>query len=136
MKHTNNKLDTTTQVTLKRWLLAASIAVTTNAIASTDDAQTAYVDSVHSWGAWELDIEPAAGGIQAAGVQPLNARSANVSLRTNSIAALSPRSPQPNVTTAPNLPTPAPIPAAPTVPTITPISPNVPIPNSAPNDGF
>ena len=135
MRHIKIKLAASTQLTIKRWLLAASIA-TTNAIAATgDDAQTAYVDSVHNWGAWELDIEPAAGGIQAPGVQPLNARSANVSLRTNSIAALSPRGPQ-IIVAAPNLPTPAPVPVAPTIPTITPISPNVPIPGSAPNDGF
>jgi len=120
MKYTNNKLTTLTRLMLKRCLLAASIAATTNVIAATDDSvQTAYVDSVHNWGAWELDIEPAAGGVQAAELQPLNARSANVALRTNSFSALAPPAPQPEIIIAsPQVPTPVIPPTPPVTPPI------------------
>lgn len=67
---------------------------------------TAYVDSVHHWGAWELDIEPAAGGITPATTQPLSDRGARVSFRTNSFSAVAPASPAPTpVTNTPVIPT-------------------------------
>jgi hypothetical protein len=115
---------------LKRWLLAAAIAASTSVVAATDaSVQTAYVDSVHNWGAWELDIEPAAGGVQAAELQPLNARSANVALRTNSFSALAPPLPQPEIiTAAPQVPTPV------TPPTVTP--PTTGGPGGGPADGL
>jgi hypothetical protein len=87
--------------------------------------ETAYVDSIHQWGAWELDIEPAAGGITPASTKALNARDPKVSFRINSIAAL-----------APNALQTTPAPAPPTIPTIRPISPSVPIPVGGPSDGF
>ena len=72
---------------------------------------TAYVDSVHHWGAWELDIEPAAGGITPAAAQPLSDRGARVSFRTNSFSAISPSAPTPTtVTGTPITPTTAPTP--------------------------
>lgn len=106
---------------------------------SKNDDTTAYVDSIHKWGAWELDIEPAAGGVQPTAGQPLMARDSRIRLRTNSIAALAPtppppHGPQPPVTppqTPPTVP-----PAPPPVPTITPVSPDVPIPVGGPADAF
>ena len=135
MRYTKDILNTVTRLLIKSGILTASMVLSTNTFA-TDG--TAYTDSVHNWGAWALDIEPAAGGLQATGTQPLNARSAKLSLRTNSIAALSPRRVPGDVARPQSpMPTPTPvIPTAPAIPTITPISPNVPIPNSAPNDGF
>ena len=87
---------------------------------------TAYADSVHQWGAWELDIEPAAGGITPAATQPLSDRGARVAFRTNSFSAIAPTAPAaptPPITDTP-IPTPPiytpppvtpPIPAAPTI---------------------
>ncbi len=132
MRHTKNNLNTFTRLLIKSGILVASAALSTHTLAATDEI--VYIDSVHKWGAWALDIEPAAGGLHSEGTQPLNARSAKLSLRTNSIAALSPRRVPGDIAISPS---PTPGPTAPvTIPTITPISPNVPIPGSAPNDGF
>ena len=123
-----------TRALISHGLLIASAAITTTSMAATSDSATDYVDSVHSWGAWALDIEPAAGGIQPQATQPLNARETRVSLRTNSISALSPQRALPDVIT-PNGPTPVPTtpaPTAPSAPTITPISPDIPIPSGGP----
>jgi len=104
---------------------------------STSGSTTTYVDSVHNWGAWGLDIEPAAGGIQQQSVQALNARDSKVTLRTNSIAALGPAIPAiPAVPATPATPTTPAVPAVPAIPAITPINPNVPIPVGGPGDGF
>jgi len=92
------------------------------------DTEVAYVDSVTSWGAWELDIEPAAGGITPASTGALNARNSKVALRTNSIAALAP----PNSPVIPTPPTPVPPIVTPQIPTVTNINPSVPIPVGAP----
>jgi hypothetical protein len=91
--------------------------------------ETVYVDSILKWGAWELDIEPAAGGITPASRKALNARDPKVSFRINSIAALAPN-------TQPVAPAAAPAPVPPTIPTIRPISPSVPVPVGGPADGF
>jgi len=98
-------------------LIATSIFFMANANAAANE--TVYVDSVHKWGAWALDIEPAAGGLQASNTLPLYARDAKVSLRTNSIAAL-----MPPLNTVPNQPTVPTVPQIPiTPPTVTPPSP-------------
>ena len=98
---------------------------------------TAYTDSVHQWGAWELDIEPAAGGVTPAATQALSDRGARVAFRTNSFSAIAPTAPA--ATTPPITDTPVPTPpiyTPPPVPTVTPISPSVPIPVGGPSDGF
>lgn len=126
----------------KLLILVLSAALAMSAIAQTntnDESSTAYVDSIHQWGAWNLDIEPAAGGLQPPSTQPLNARDTKLSLRTNSISALAPvKAPS---TINPVSPVPVPpvvpvVPIVPVIPTITPINPNVPIPVGGPNDGF
>lgn len=104
-------------------ILVLALSAVTNVNAGDDSTTAAYVDSIHKWGAWELDIEPAAGGLQQPPTQALNARDSRVTLRTNSIAALAP---QRQGTVTP--PTP--------VPTITPISPAIPVPIGGPGDGF
>ena len=130
----------------KLWLVTASLVLTTTSVAAinNDTAQdyntssTAYVDSIFQWGAWELDIEPAAGGLQAQTTQALNARDSKVRLRTNSFSALAPPR-RPGTVTPPAaapLPIAPPLPTPVQVPTITPISPRVPVPIGGPGDGF
>lgn len=103
------------------------------------DQPVAYVDSIHKWGAWGLDIEPAAGGVTPPGTQPLSARQSKLQLRTNSFAGLGPQpiiiSAAPTPGPSPG-PTPAPPAPAPVTPAPTPISPSVPIPVGGPSDGF
>ena len=117
-------------------LITASFVLTATSAAATNE-NNAYVDSVHHWGPWELDIEPAAGGLKAQTTQVLNARDSKVRLRTNSFSALAPPQ-RPETITRP--PTPLPItpsaPVMPSAPTLTPISPNIPIPVGGPGDGF
>ena len=99
------------------------------------EAEVAYVDSVKKWGAWELDIEPAAGGLAAPSTGALNPRDSRVALRTNSISALAPpSSAKPTVITqSPIMPPVIPAaPPAPQIPTVTNINPSVPIPVGAP----
>ncbi len=117
-------------------LITASFVLTATSAAATNE-NIAYVDSVHHWGPWELDIEPAAGGLKAQTTQVLNARDSKVRLRTNSFSALAPPQ-RPETITRP--PTPLPVtPAAPVMPSapiLTPISPSIPIPVGGPGDGF
>jgi len=140
MNHLVNKLNKKTSLTAKLFLAAALMAVTSVSVA--EDDNVAYVDSVFKWGAWELDIEPAAGGISPPTPRALNARGAKITLRTNSIAALAPSAPVPGGGTpsnpiVPGTPVPPPvIPIPPTGPTIIPISPNIPIPVGGPGGGY
>ena len=90
---------------------------------------TAYVDSIHKWGAWELDIEPAAGGLQQPSTQALNSRDARVSLRTNSFSALAPRDHSPVIFTTSS-------PIVPDVVPVTPPPPPVTPPIGGPADGL
>jgi hypothetical protein len=101
-----------------------------------EEEEVVYVDSVTKWGAWELDIEPAAGGLELPSPRAMSPRNSKVALRTNSIAELAP--PPSSATTPPPMPPTIPVtpPAPITPPTITPISPSVPIPVGGPNDGF
>ncbi len=110
-------------IKLNQSLLTGLLFISTSVAAANND--TVYIDSVHQWGAWSLDIEPAAGGLQADTTQALNARNSKLSLRTNSISALSPQLPDTIIV-------PAPLPTTPTSPGITPINPTVPIPVGGP----
>lgn len=83
-------------------LLFAALALTCNvaAMAATPDQNSAepisavpYVDSVTQWGAWDLDIEPAAGGLNKPATQALKARNSKLMVRTNSFSAVGPRAP-------------------------------------------
>jgi hypothetical protein len=95
------------------------------------DPEVAYVDSVTKWGAWELDIEPAAGGLTPPSTGALNARDSTVALRTNSISALAPptSAKPPTITSSPLMP--PIIPAAPPAPPV-PVTP----PIGGPADGI
>jgi len=110
-----------------KWKTAEEVAAEEAA-----EAEVAYVDSVKSWGAWELDIEPAAGGLTPPSTGALNARNSKVTVRTNSFSALAPPQTPPIPSTPINPVVPVPVPP----PTITNISTNVPIPVGGPNDGF
>ena len=110
---------------------ALSLTAVTNANADSDSdsTTTAYVDSIHQWGAWELDIEPAAGGLQQPSTQALNSRDARVALRTNSFSAVAPRDRSPVIFS----------PSAPIVPPIVPVTPPPPPvtpPIGGPADGL
>lgn len=101
--------------TVRLFTSALLLSVTATSSAADNDSSgpaTAYVDSIHQWGAWALDIEPAAGGLQRQTTQPLNARGTKLTLRTNSISALAPAPPantnQPAIPVAPT-PTPPPV---------------------------
>ena len=74
-----------------------TLTYTTASIAETPDQNTAdqYVDSITQWGAWELDIEPAAGGLRQPATQALKARDSKITVRTNSFSALAPTPPTP-----------------------------------------
>lgn len=63
-------------------------ALTAAAFAATDpaDSDDAYVDSVYSWGIWELDLEPASGP-QASANNAMNDRSRRLQFRPNDNAA-------------------------------------------------
>ena len=133
MKRPIHQLNKNSSLTEKLILMTLLMASASSATA--EESDVAYVDSVLKWGAWELDIEPAAGGLSAATTKALNPRGSKVSLRTNSIAALAPPG-APERPIKPGIPSTPPVTPPPTVPTLTPISPNVPVPASAPNDGF
>ena len=107
-----------TNVTLlaRLCLITASFVLTATSAVATNE-NTAYVDSVHHWGPWELDIEPAAGGLKTQTTQVLNARDSKVRLRTNSISALAPPQ-RPETITRP----PTPLPITPPAPVIHAIS--------------
>ena len=99
---------------MKLSFAVVALAYTTASIAASPDQNTSenYVDSITTWGAWELDIEPAAGGLRQSETLALKARDSKITVRTNSFSALAPNAP----------------PMVPPVPTLRPISPNVPIP--------
>lgn len=88
MNHPVNELNKNTPFAARLFL--ATLLITATSVSMADDTNVAYVDSVLKWGAWELDIEPAAGGISVPTTKALNARGSKVALRTNSIAALAP----------------------------------------------
>lgn len=100
--------------------LSALLMLATNASIA-GEAKVTYIDSVQKWGAWELDIEPAAGGLSQPTTQALNARDSKVSFRTNSFSALAPHITQNNAQTspapAPVIPPPAAPPPPPAIPT-------------------
>lgn len=94
-------------------LMLCCIAVT-SAEATNDNAgtNTAYIDSVESWGTWELGIEPAAGP-QAVNAHAMTVRTANVQFRPNDNAAFRPNAERSSASMpVPGTP-PAPIPTIP-----------------------
>ena len=122
--------------TVSALLGASALLVSCNTFAADQSTggSVAYVDSIHSWGAWELDLEPAAGGVMPRGTQPLQPRDTRVQLRTNSFSGLGP-----SVTIAERPATPVnpvnPVPPPVTPPVVTPPAPVVP-PIGGPADGL
>lgn len=118
---------TTLFCTNSTMLIFAAFSLTAVTSVNAESTSTAYVDSVHKWGAWGLDIEPAAGGLQQPSTQALNSRDARVALRTNSFSALAPRDRSPVIFT----------PSPPIVPNVVPVSPPPPpvTPPIPPNKG-
>lgn len=68
--------------------LACLLMLAASAVASTDSTagENAYVDSVYSWGIWELGLEPASGP-QASANHAINDRSRRLQFRPNDNAA-------------------------------------------------
>jgi len=94
---------------------ACLFTLTTAAFAATSD-EGAYIDSVYSWGIWELGLEPASGP-QVSANNAMNDRSRRVLFRPNDNAAyLSQSIPVPPVANAPAPPV-MPAPTIPSVPT-------------------
>lgn len=126
------KLDKHSSLATRLILTAVLMAATSVSMA--EESSLAYVDSVLKWGAWELDIEPAAGGLSAPGTKALNARSSKVALRTNSIAALAPPAPvkgSPVHPIVPGTPVPPPVVPVPPVKPPVPAAPTSPAPSGA-----
>jgi hypothetical protein len=90
---------------------AACLFIQTTAAYAATSGKDAYIDSVYSWGIWELGLEPASGP-QASANNAMNDRSKKLLFRPNDNAAyLSQSIPVPPVT-------PPPAPAAPLIPVI------------------
>lgn len=68
------------------------------AATNSDDDTAAYVDSVYGWGAWELGLEPAAGGPVPVSNRTLTVRAPRVNFRPNENSALAPDARQTPVT--------------------------------------
>ena len=104
-------------------------ALTAAAFAATDVEGT-YIDSVYSWGIWELELEPASGP-QVSANNAINDRSRRLQFRPNDNAAYITQSiPVPPITTiTPPPPAPTPIVGAsgsgPVLPGMVPNSPNL-----------
>jgi hypothetical protein len=88
-------------------LLAATTAV--DAAADTDESQGAPIDSVYSWGQWELGLEPAS-GVEVPADTKLGDRSRQLQFRPNDNAAYVPTSIPLGTGTPTTPPAPAPIP--------------------------
>lgn len=92
--------------------LICLLALTTTvfAAADADESEEAYIDSVYSWGIWELGLEPASGP-QAPASTALNDRSRELQFRPNDNAAYIPPSIPLGTAapTSPPLPTPIPV---------------------------
>ena len=113
--------------------IACLLMLTANVAASTDSTagEDAYVDSVYSWGIWELGFEPATGPQMPAN-SAIKDRSRRLQFRPNDNAAYTTLSvPFSNVTT---LAPPPPVPVAPPkpIPVSVPVAPPKPIPVSVP----
>ena len=114
--------------------IACTLMLAANAAASTDSSagEDAYVDSVYSWGIWELGLEPASGPQMPAN-RAIKNRSGRLQFRPNDNAAyttqsvpvstvttIAPAQPTQPVPVTPPKPIPVPVPAAPPVPVIGP----------------
>jgi hypothetical protein len=103
--------------------VACLFAITAAANATTDSANEVFVDSVYSWGIWELGLDPESGPQPPSG-NALNDRSRSLKFRPNDNAAYMVRS-------IPVAPAVSVAPAAPSVPS-TPLTPVTPMPIGPP----
>jgi hypothetical protein len=109
-------------------------AVTTATLAATEttDTDSTHIDSVYSWGTWELEIEPATGP-QVPVNRAINHRSIELQFRPNDNAAYMTKSETKPVLTSINQPPPVPVrqpaPAQPAVPVRppAPVAPAIPV---------
>ena len=108
--------------------IACLLMLAANAAASTDSTEDedAYVDSVYSWGIWELGLEPASGPQMPAN-SAIKDRSRRLQFRPNDNAAYTTLSAP--VSTATTIASPPPVPVAPPkpMPVPVPVAPPVPV---------
>lgn len=79
-------------------------------------------DCVFEWGAWEMDIEPAASGINSSGNHPIKANGSQFTLTANGTSSIAPKL-KPVAVIEPTIP--APPAATPNIPVTPPPAPNV-----------
>jgi len=120
MNNPLHKLNKNASLAEKLILITALMLISSTSIA--EESNIAYVDSVHKWGAWSLDIEPAAGGLKQPSTKALNTRDSKVTLRTNSFSALAPPPALPKSTVTTTTPT-----APPVIPVAPPVMPSLPV---------
>jgi len=104
--------------------VACLFAVTAAAHATTDSAKDVFVDSVYSWGIWELGLEPESGPEPPSGTV-VNDRSRSLKFRPNDNAAYMVQSipVAPAVGIAPSAPAAPSVPSTPLTPPPIPIGP-------------
>ena len=96
--------------------VTACLFMLTAAVFAASNDEGAYIDSVYSWGIWELGLEPASGP-QGSADNAMNDRSRKLLFRPNENASYIAQSiPLPPVTNAPVAPV-MPVPTIPSVPT-------------------
>ncbi len=112
-------LETTCKLNRLLSVCLLSLSGSTYAASGSVEETAAYVDSVYGWGAWELGLEPAAGGTTPSPSRALSSRGANIVFRPNDNSAFAPNSRRNS---------------APTPPTFGPIAPGQPLPTGNPAD--
>ena len=85
---TNAQSEAAVRLTVICTTITCLLMLTATAVASTDSTagEDAYVDSVYSWGIWELGLEPASGP-QVPANNAINDRSRRLQFRPNDNAA-------------------------------------------------
>lgn len=124
---------TNLHTTTRKWLslIPFMLCLSAYTLQASADENPAYVDSVHSWGSWDLGLEPAAGGPVIPPKTVINVKTHDMQFRPNDNARFASNA-KPMVTAGTN-PAPAPV-SAPTGPaTMTPLAPGVPAPTGGPS---
>lgn len=112
-------------------MLSASLLTIVLATASvTASASADFVDSVHSWGTWELGLEPAAGAPAVPAGRTIRVQQRNVQFRPNENSAFTR-----TVNVSSSGPSAPPAPVLPPSPS-GPITPGTPVTTGSPGDLF
>jgi len=126
------EINTQSEAAVRLALICTTIAcllmLTANVAASTDSTagEDAYVDSVYSWGIWELGLEPASGPHTPAN-NAIKDRSRRLQFRPNDNAAYTTQSAPVSTVTTIAPPSPAPVVTPKPIPVPVPVAPPVPV---------